>query len=140
MKQKYYLFMAVILAALLVPIFMQYQIPSWATEPVTQEPATLDSLLSQLAEKLSGTNVVIITCDAKWNGMIKYQTIQGTEVQYIRGKGNKTINVQGDLLYITVEMWRVPPDAATYIGLEVKVNGKTMYKKDSGDSHSWKRP
>lgn len=143
MQQRYYLLGAVVLAALLVPVFLQYQAPSLAeiepVEPIPEDPITLDKLREQLAEKISRANIVIITCDARWNGMIKYQTIQGTEIQYISGTGDKTIDVQGDLLYITVERWYAPPEAAKYIGLEVRVNGEIKYKEANGDYHSWKK-
>ena len=138
----YYLLGAVVLAALLVPLYASLQTPLMAEVPLeeepVEEPSKLDDLINSMLDRLTGEDVIIVTCNGKWTGMMRLKTIEGTRVQALHGTGDKTITVTGDLKYVHIEgNWFWNPVKDYYIGLEIRINGVTVYKQSGHMSYSW---
>lgn len=142
LKQKYYLLLVMVFSFLMVPVVMRYQTLSQADNSIEEtsptEETTINQLLSSLSDTLTGADTIVITCDAKWNGMVRYQTIEGIKTQYLQGKGNRTITITGELQYVIAQGWYSEPDKASYIGLKVIINGDPVYSKTGTGPWSWK--
>ena len=129
------------LAALLVPIYASLQNPLMAELPLEEEPleepSKLDELINSMLDRLTGEDVIIVTCDGKWTGLMRLKTIEGTRVQSLRGDGDKIITVTGDLKYVNIIGWYIGPGIPSYLNLEIRINGVTVYKQSGKMSYSW---
>lgn len=136
MKSQYYLLGAVLLAVLLVPVFLQYQSSTGALEEIEAPVSAWDKLVSSIQESLVGEDKVVVHCDGRWNGGLKYRTIEKPFHRSVSGIGDKTFTITGELQSVYIQGWYMGSEKPSYMDVEIWVNGVKVYA-ERGLTHRW---